>query len=99
MTDREREDYYWRKKKEVLDKMLGPENPYPIPDPITCRYTCPLGKGDSWRTAPRGIMKGEAYDQMMKDLAEYNQAKHDNNHKIITYVDTPLEKAVGDPIK
>lgn len=99
MTDSEREEYYLRKKKEILDKILGPESPYSISDSVTVRFTSPLGKGDSWRTDPRGLMSGPEYDLAMKDLAEYNRLKHECNGKIVTYVDTPLEKAVGDPIK
>ena len=37
MTDAERNEYFDRKKKEVMERLLGKEKKYPIPDPITVR--------------------------------------------------------------
>ena len=99
MTESEREKFYFRKKKENIEARLGANVSYPISDEITTKFKISSDKNVSWRDAPRGLMSGSEYEHAMRDVADYNRKKYVNGGKIVTYVDTPLEEAVGDPIK
>ena len=99
MNETEREAFYLRKKKENIEARLGNNVSYPISNAVTTKFKTSLSSNVLWRDAPRGIMAGDEYEHAMRDVAEYNRKKYANGGKIVTYVDTPLEEAVGDPIK
>ena len=95
MTDAERNEYYERKKKEVIERLLGKENKYPIPDPITLRLDA---SKDSLRK--NEFKKDPASRKAMEYLAWYNAEIHRTNGKIVTYVKEPsLDAEVPPPVK
>lgn len=95
MTDAERNEYYERKKKEVIERLLGKENKYPIPDPITLRLDA---SKDSLRK--NEFKEDLASRKAMEYLAWYNAEMHRTNGKIVTYVkDSSLDAEVPPPVK
>ena len=96
MTDAEREAFFARKKKEIIERLLGKESPYPIPDPVTTRLTAPIGK--SWYDKPRILqnMNPCAFDPW---LHEYNRQMHANNGRIVTIMEEPIGEVVPPPVK
>ena len=95
MTDAERNEYYERKKKEVIERLLGKENKYPIPDPITLRLDA---SKDSLRK--NEFKEDPASRKAMEYLAWYNAEMHRTNGRIVTYVeDSSLDAEVPPPVK
>ena len=95
MTDTERNEYYERKKTEVIERLLGKKNKYPIPDPITVRLDA---SKDSFRK--NEFKEDPASRKAMEYLAWYNAEMHRTNGKIVTYVeDSSLDAEVPPPVK
>ena len=95
MTDAERNEYFDRKKKEVMERLLGKEKKYPIPDPITLRLDA---SKDSLRK--NEFKEDPASRKAMEYLAWYNAEMHRTNGKIVTYVeDSSLDAEVPPPVK
>lgn len=98
MTDAERNECFDRKKKEIMDRLLGPDTPYPIPNPITVRYTAP-SDGKLWYDHPRIFKNMNIDSQYQKYLAWYNTELRRNNGRIVTVSEEPIEDAVPPPVK
>ena len=99
MTDAERNEYFDRKKKEIMDRLLGPGTLYPIPDPITVRYTAP-SNGKLWYDRPRILKNMNIDTQCQKYLAWYNDKLRQNNGVIVTYAEeSSLDAEVPPPVK
>ena len=98
MTETELNDYYLRKKKEVVERFLGTENKYPIPDPIEHRFFSPITEsGKSYYGKSMGKpMNPSAFDPW---LHEFNEKMHTCNGKIVTYVESGLDAEVPPPVK
>ena len=95
MTDTERNEYYERKKKEVIERLLGKKNKYPIPDPITVRLDA---SKDSLRK--KEFKEDPSHRKAMEHLAWYNAEMRKTNGKIVTYVeDSSLDAEVPPPVK
>lgn len=89
MTDKELNAYYERKKKETLDRLLGPGTPYPIPQEVTRKYIDKNWRdGKSWRDQPRILDMSEVDPNAMRWWND--QIKH-NGGRIVTYVDPPAK--------
>ena len=99
LSDSERNEYFDRKSKEVIERFLGKDNPYPIPDPITVRYTSDCSINGPWYGRPRVIKNPNIDQQSQEYLAWYNQEMHKTNGRIVTHVEGGLDDAVPDPIK
>lgn len=98
MTDAERNEYFDRKKKEIMDRLLGPGTPYPIPDQITVRYTAP-NDGKLWYDRTRILKNMNIDPQCQKYLAWYNAELRRNNGRIVTVSEEPIEDVVPPPVK
>ena len=98
MTDAERNEYFECKKKEIMDRLLGPGTPYPIPDPITVRYTIPDDR-KMWYDRPRILKNMNIDPQRQKHLVWYNAELRLNNGRIVTVSEEPIEDAVPPPVK
>ena len=95
MTDAERNEYFDRKKKEVMERLLGKEKKYPIPDPITVRLD--MSK-DSLRK--NEVNEDPAHRKAMEYLAWYNEEMHRTNGRIVTYAEeSSLDDEVPPPVK
>ena len=98
LSDSERNSYFERKKKEVLDRLLGPETPYPIPDPVTVRLTSP-NDGKTWYERPR-ILKNMNLDRQSQEyLAWYNKELRNSHGRIVTVMEEPIGEVVPPPVK
>ena len=98
LNDNDRIAYFNRKKKSIIDRMLGPETPYPIPDPVSIRYTSD-SKNGSWYGKPR-ILKNMNLDRQSQEyLAWFNEEFRKSNGRIVKHVEGGLDAAVPDPIK
>ena len=97
LSDTEREAYFERKHKEIVEKMLGKESPYPIPDVITTRLTSKIG--ESWYEKPRILQNMNIDKQSQEYIAWYNAEFRKNNGRIVTYVEEPLDEEVPPPVK
>lgn len=95
MTDIERNAYFDRKKKEIIEQLLGKENKYPIQDPITVRLD--ISK-ESLRT--NDFNEDPAHHKAMEYIAWYNEEMHRTNGRIVTYVEeSSLDAEVPPPVK
>lgn len=95
MTDAERNEYYECKKKEILEQLLGKENKYPVPDPVTVRLNV---KTDTFRKNVH--IDNPDVRKAMEYLAWYNDEMRRSNGRIVTYVeDSSLDDEVPPPIK
>lgn len=93
MTDNEYNDFFNRKKKETIDKLIGADVNYPVSDDA---HTSP-----SKKKTPNEVVNYRRYSRelAMKWLGQYNVNMHVNNGKHVTYVDTGLENEVPPPVK
>ena len=98
MTDIERNANYKRKHDEIVERLLGPKSPYPVPSAIETRLTAPM---HSSATYINDIRIGHGTNPSAFDpwLHEFNKKMRECNGKIVTYVDTPLAPEIGAPIK
>ena len=95
MTDAERNEYYERKKKEVIERLLGKENKYPIPDPITIRLNASNGS-----LRKKDFKENPSRRKAMEYLAWYNVEFRRANGRIVTYVEeSSLADEVPPPVK
>lgn len=89
--------YFDRKKKAVIERLLGPETPYPIPDNVTVRFTSKITDKSCYADRQIGPdANPSAFDPWLRN---YNEQRHDNNHKIVTYVDNIDTSEVPPPVK
>lgn len=89
MTDAQRNEYYERKKKETLDRLLGPGTPYPVPPEVTRRFIDKNWRdGKSWRDQPR-IHDSKDVDPTA--MRWWNEQIKLNGGRIVTYVQPPAE--------
>lgn len=98
LSEVERNDFFERKKKEVLDRLLGPAQPYKDKDPITVRYTS-KNNGKLWYDEPRIIENMNLDAGSQKYLHWYNKEFRKNNGRIVTHIDKPIGEVVPPPIK
>lgn len=99
ISDSERNAYYERKRKEIIDRFLGPIQLYPIPNAVETSLKAPIyTNGKSWHDEPRvhKDMNPCAFDPW---LHEFNRQMHICNGRIVIVDNTPLEEEVGAPIK
>ena len=91
MTDIEYDAYFERKRKETIDKILG----------LNAKAKN-LGYAEHTTPRKKSTMKTKrtyAEDLAMKWLAEYNEQRHANGGKIVTYVTPELNAEVLPPMK
>lgn len=91
MTDIEYNAYFERKRKETIDKILGPNAK--AKDLGFAKHTVPRKK-NAFKTK-----RTYAEDLAMKWLAEYNEQRHLNDGKIVTYVTPELDAEISPPVK
>lgn len=89
MTADELNAMYERKKKETLDKLIGPDVNFPVHEERHVFIDKNWSKGISWHDQPR-VPKNIDYSAMAF-LKEYNEMKYKNGGKIVTYIDPELE--------
>ena len=95
MTDAERNEYYERKKKEVLERLLGKENKYPVLDPVIVRLDA---SKNSLRK--KEFKEDPAHRKTMEYLAWYNVEVRRTSGKIVTYVEeSSLADEIPPPVK
>ena len=89
--------YFERKKKEVIDRILGPGTPYPVAEDVTTRFTSKITDKSCYANRPTKLdANPSAFDPWLRD---YNEQRHTNNHKIVTYVDNIDTSEVPPPVK
>ena len=91
MTDIEYNAYFERKRKETIDKILGPNAKAKVLD--FAEHTMPRKK-NAVKTK-----RTHAEDLAMKWLAEYNTQKYVCGGKIVTYVTPELDAEIPPPVK
>lgn len=97
MTEDQRNAYFERKRKENIERALGPGTPYPIPDPITTRITVdPNGKSIYDEVRVHYDKDLPCFDPWLR---EYNEMRLKNGGKIVTYIEEPLDSEVPPPVK
>lgn len=92
MTNEERNAMYERKKKETLDKLIGPDVNFPVHEERHIYKDENWAKGISWHDQPR-ILKHPNADTAF--LKEYNEQKRKNGGRTVTYID-PEPKSEDD---
>lgn len=89
MTNDQLNAMYERKKKETLDRLIGPDVNLPVHEERHTYIDKNWEKGISWRDQPR-VPKNMDYSAMAF-LKEYNEQKHKNGGRIVTYIDPEPE--------
>ena len=82
-SDIERNEKIEYMKRKTIERLLGPDSPYPIPDPVAVRFTA-KSDGKSWYDEPR-ILENMNIDQQSSEyLAWYNAELHRTGGRIVT---------------
>lgn len=96
LTDAERIAYFERKKKETIDRLLGTEDKFPIPDAVETRVIDKNWTANkSWYDQPR-ILKNMNADTT--GLREYQEQMHKNNGVVYLKMEETL-KEIPPPVK
>ena len=93
MTDIEQTNYFERKKKEIIEQLLGPGMPFA--DQVD-KPTKSIKKTSKICSRTAESINPSASDPW---LSWYNRQIHINHGRIVMAVDTPLESEVAAPIK
>ena len=91
-------DRYEQKKREVLEKLLGKEDKYPVKANVRKHLISPITT-DGKTCYGKSMHKPSnpcAFDPW---LHEFNERMHTCNGKIVTYVDEKLDKEIPPPVK
>ena len=93
MTDIEYDMFYNRKKKEIIDRLVGADAR--IPEKHEERMV--LTKKQAEKTECHDFAQAREFARQW--LAEYNESIRTNNGKNVTYVDSGLADEVPPPVK
>lgn len=93
----EQNNFYFRKRKEICDKLLGEARPYPVPDRITTRIE-DTGS-EVWYNKPRILANMSLPPREQNYIRKVNDDIHQNGGKIVSIDDRGLEDAVPPPMK
>ena len=96
MTDAAYNDFFNRKKKETIDKLIGADvNVQVAPETRTV-----LSKGRKHKdNADADSDFARSREIAMKWLAAYNNDKYANHGKVVTYVESGLADEIPPPVK
>ena len=93
-------DKFDRKKKEVLDRLLGEGMRYPVPEDVTTRFTSPIVFGKEHGCFDHPVTPQNSDPSTFDPwLGWWNEQRRINNNKIVYYVDEPLDAEVPPPVK
>ena len=99
MTATELDAFFDRKHREIVDRLIGEDVHWPVPDPVTTRVVSPIrdGSPDGFRFTPPAVPNPSAF---LPWLGWYNEQMHINDNKIVVYVeDDKLDAEVPPPVK
>lgn len=93
----EQNNFYFRKRKEICDQLLGEARPYPVPDRVTTRIE-DTGS-EVWYNKPRVLPNMSLNAREQSYIRKVNEDIHQNGGKIVSMDSSGLEEAVPPPMK
>lgn len=85
LSEAEREAKFEAKKQEVIERLLGKEQKYPIPDPVQTRFI-----DTNWRTGKSWYDESRVHKNMNHDtsyLVEYYKEIHRTGGRIVRRIE------------